>query len=253
MPIVLDPSSSSIVVTAGDIILAAAKKLGVVSQGEPLGAEEYNDGLAALNSMVEAFAIDKLLLHHIAQLQFTWAGNSRTRTIGAGGDFDANWPIRIEPGTFFRDSSNNDFPVAVTHDEAVYERFCFKTAVGAWPNILYYDRAFPLGTLKAYPYPSTAMTLFLSCWQPLQSFPSITTQLSLPPGYRRMIEHNLAVECESIFGMPCPASVVKIAAESKADVRRMNARPMLASLAEATLMSSGSRRTSNTGFNILTG
>ncbi len=249
MPIIVDPNTPSAAVSAGDIVTTAAKKLGVIGQSESLGAAEMADGLALLNSLIDALGIDRTMLHHVATVQYTWPSSTQTRTIGDGGNIDTDWPSKIESGTFFRDSGNNDFPVTVTHDAEQYERISYKPVGGSFPKLMFYDRAFPLGTLKIFPFPSESMTLFLKCWQPLQSFSTPTTGLTLPPGYRRLLEHNLAVEMEGPFGMTAPQSVKDIAKQSRADIARVNLKVGTASLAEAAAVSSGSSR----GANILSG
>src|SRR5690349_6594176 len=166
MPIIVDPNTPSAAISAGDIITVAAKKLGVIGQGESLGAQEMADGLAGLNSLIDALGIDRTLLQHLTTVQYTWPSNTQERTIGSGGQIDTTWPTNIEAGTFFRDSSNNDYPVTVTHNAEDYNQIRFKPVSGAFPEMMYYDKAFPLGTLKIFPYSTLTLTLYLMCWQP---------------------------------------------------------------------------------------
>lgn len=232
--------------TALDLCTTSAKKLGAIQAGETLTAANATDCLAALNSMLDSFSLDRLFVYQVVQNSYAWAADTASRTIGTGGNFSATRPTKIEEGTFFRDSSNQDFPVAITEDRAVYDRICVKSTGSTYPELLFYSSGYPLGILYAYPRPSEALTLYLNSWQTLQSFSALTTDLSLPPGWQHMIEHNLAVELEPVFNLPCPDSVKRIAIESRTRIKRINAPSMLANL-DPGLIGSGGRSNIETG------
>jgi hypothetical protein len=219
--------------TALQLIETSAKKLGALQAGESLSAADAADSLAALNSMLDGWSIDRLLVYEIQQDTHTWPASTTSRSIGTGGNFNVTRPTKIEKGTFFRDSSNNDYPVIVTMDRVTYDSLTVKSTTGTYPNILFYDPAYPLGLLYVYPTPSVALTLHLNTWQVLQNFASLTTDLSLPPGYQRAIEFNLAVELEPIFNLKVPDSVVRIAAKSMAALKAINAPTLIASVSDA--------------------
>jgi hypothetical protein len=215
-------------ITANDLLDSAALKLGAKATGESLTASEYSDGLKILNSMLDAWAIDKLLVYQILQTGYSWAAAASSRTIGTGGDLSGTRPIRIEEGSFFHDSVNNlDVPVNILRNRSTYDRIRVKNTNTTYPEYLFYDPAYPLGVLYAYPVPSSALTLYLNTWQTLQSFSNGTTALALPPGYQWAIEHNLAIALEPIFTMPAPPSVVKAANTSLAALKRINNTPLM--------------------------
>ena len=230
--------------TARDLCTNSALKLGALEDGESLGATETTDCLNVLNSMLDYWAINKLLVYQIVQSQYTWPGATVSRTIGSGGNFNTARPSRIEDGTFFRDSSNIDYQVEIIRNREVYDRIVSKTDQSSFPSALFYDPAYPLGILKVYPIPSSSLTLFLNTWQVLQSFALLTTDLALPPGYQWMIEHNLAVHLEPIFSLPCPDSVKTEAKASKATIERLNNLPIYAETEVAGVLT-GRGRDSN--------
>jgi len=219
-------------ITANDIIEAAALKLGAKMTGESLTADEADDSLNILNSMVDSMTTDGNLIFKVQQEALSWAGGNANRTIGSGGDFDTTRPSRIEAGTFFRDGSI-DYPVEIVRDRATYDRLCSKTDTSNYPEILYYETGSPLGKLYAYPVPSSTITLYLNTWAQLQNFPTLTEVLSLPPGYRWFLEHNLAVALQSVFSLPVPASVEREAEKSRRRIERMNHRPIVSRLETA--------------------
>lgn len=228
--------------TALDLIESAALKLGAIGTGESLTASEGDDCLNVLNSMLDNWAAKRLMVYQIVQNSYSWASGNASRTIGSGGNFNGTRPVRIEDGTFFRDSGNNDYPVTILRDRASYDSLPGKSDQSEIPSHLYYDPAYPLGTIYAYPVPSATITLKLNHWQTLQSFAALTTDLSLPPGYRWAIENNLAIYLEPIFSVPVPASVVREAATAKADLMRVNNIPLTA-VTEVPYIIGGGRRT----------
>lgn len=214
--------------TAADLIKAAAIKLGAIATGESLSADEANDSLNVLNSMLDFWRNDSFLVYQIAQNGYTWGANNRTRTIGSGADFNAERPVRIEDGTFFRDANNIDYPVTIIRDRVAYDTQVLKSNQSTYPDCLYYDPSYPNGTIYVYPVPSQALTLYLNSWQLLHRFASLGESLSMPPGYQWVIEHNLAVYLEPVFSLAAPDSVRAEAIRSKRELARTNHRPVYA-------------------------
>lgn len=212
--------------TANDLIESAALKLGAKQTGETLTADEATDSLAILNSMLDAWAIESLLVYQIVQNTHTWTGAAASQTIGSGGDFNTTRPVRIEEGTFFRDSNNIDSPVRILRDRTSYDGLASKTDQTTFPEVLFYDPGYPLGTLYAYPVPSSSITLYLNSWQTLQNFASLTTDLALPPGYQWAIEYNLAVHLQPVFSIPASNFVIAEATRAKKALQRINHRPV---------------------------
>ena len=227
--------------TALDLIEHAALKLGAKNTGESLTADEANDSLDILNAMLDHWAVDRLMVYQIVQSSYSWAGGSASRTIGTSGDLNGSRPIRIEPGTYFRDSSNVDYPVEIVRDRASYDTLVSKSDSTTFPELLFYDPAYPLGTIYVYPVPSATLTLKLNHWQTLQSFAALTTDLSLPPGYQWTIEHNLAVALSPVFSIVPSALVVAEANRSKAVLARVNHVPVTSRL-DAHYVAGGGRR-----------
>jgi hypothetical protein len=216
-------------ITANDIIESAALKLGAKESGESLTASEAEDSLNILNSMIDSMSIDGALIFKVQQEALSWAGGNATRTIGSGGDLNTTRPLRIEAGTFFRDGTT-DYPVEIVRDRATYDRLSSKTDTSTYPEILYYEPGSPLGKIYAYPVPSSTITLYLNTWAPLQNFPTLTEVLSLPPGYRWFLEHNLAVALSPVFSIPVPSWVEREAEKSRRRIERANHRPIVSRL-----------------------
>ena len=226
--------------TANELIEAAALKLGAKATGETLTASEASDALNILNSMLENWATKRLMVYQIVQSSYTWAAGA-SHTIGPAGDFNATRPIRIEEGTHFRDATGIDIPVEIIRNRSTYDAIASKADASTYPAYLFYDPAYPLGVLYAYPAPSASITLRLNTWQTLQSFASLTTDLALPPGYRWAIEHNLAMALEPVFSMPAPASVAREAKSAMSDLMRVNHVPVTGATEVAYVLGGGAR------------
>ncbi len=228
--------------TAADLILRAHRILGNKGEGETLTADEKNDGLEGLNAMLDSMSIERLMIFQIRQESFSWPADTVSRTIGSGGDFDTNRPNEIAEGTYFRDTNTIDYPVDIVVNRSTYDQITDKTVTSTYPELLFYDPSITIGTLYTYPVSNQVMTLFLNQWQPLQVFDSLTEALVLPPGYRRMIHYNLAMELEAEVGLPMSAKAVKIANDSKKLVKRKNNLPIY-SATETFFVMDNSRKT----------
>lgn len=208
--------------TANDLIYTAAKLIGAIQDGEALPAAVASSCLDRLNSMLDAWSIDRLLIYHVQQDSYSWPSNTQSRTIGPTGNFVASRPVKLERGSFFRDSSNQDFPVFVTEDRNAYDSIQVKSVTSTYPQMLFYDASFPNGTLYVYPKTSVALTLFLNYYGALQSFSSLTSSFSLPPGYKALIEYNLAIWCQPIFNLVVSQDDKEIAGKTLAAVKKIN-------------------------------
>lgn len=213
--------------TAQDMIRRAYGILGDIADGEDLTAGQKDKGLEALNAMLDSYSIMRLAIYEMNQTTHTWPSGTTTRTIGSGGDFDTRRPDRIGDGTYYQDTNNIAYPCEVVRNRDIYDTIYDKTVTSSYPDLLFYDTSYPLGTLYVYPVPNQSLTLFLNQWNPLQIFETLTEVLAMPPGYRRMIVYNLAVELEAETGLPIPASAVRIAASSMRAVKRNNNIPIL--------------------------
>ena len=228
MPIILGPSPSLFpTTTIGSMIERAYRILGDLGTGESMTAAQSNDGLDAARSMLDSFSIERLMIYQIVQEPLTWPASTVSRTIGPSGDLVTTRPNRVETGTFFQDSNNIAYPVDIIRNREVYDNIYDKTVQSSYPELVFYDPAHTDGTLYVYPVPNQTLTLYLNTWQPLQTFNHLTDELVLPPGYKRMIEYNLAKELESESGLILAPGALQIAMESKAAVKRLNSLPIV--------------------------
>jgi hypothetical protein len=95
--------------TALDIIKRAMRICGVIGQNETPTSSEADDGLVALNDMLDSWSTDRTYIYSILQENFPLSAGVVTYTIGTGGTFNTNRPIAID-NVFIR-LNGADFPV----------------------------------------------------------------------------------------------------------------------------------------------
>ena len=211
--------------TALSMITRSMRLAGVIGKGEALDSDEAADGLTALNTMLDSWKLERLFVYQIAQGSYTWPAATTSRTIGSGGNFTDQRPDRID-SAFVVDSNSQWYPLQVLQDRTEYDSIVVKTTPSTLPQYLFMDSAYPLGVIYLHCVPSAQLTLKLNTWQTLQSFASLTTALSLPPGYQRAIEYSLSEEYGPEFGVKISQEVKQIAVKTRAIIKSLN-RPSL--------------------------
>lgn len=213
--------------TSLQLITRAMRLAGVIGKGESLDNDEAQDGLTALNSMLDSWKIERLFVYQIVQGSYTWPSSTTSRTIGSGGDFSATRPDRIE-SAYVVDANSQWYPLQLLVMREEYDSIVIKSTPSTLPLYLFYDSAYPLGVLYLWCVPSAQLTLKLNTWQALQTFADLTTALALPPGYERAITYSLAEEYGPEYGVQIPPKVQEIAAKARGVVKNLNAPEMIA-------------------------
>src|SRR5256885_5050497 len=101
--------------TASSIILRGLQLLGDKTVGDTLTTTEQTTYLAVLNSMLDSWRLDKLLVYRILENSFTLVIGSRSYTIGSGGNFNIERPDRLEDSCFIM-LQNAQYPVRVVDE-----------------------------------------------------------------------------------------------------------------------------------------
>lgn len=209
--------------TALGIITSAMRKIGVLVKGEDPSADEADDGLEMLNDLLSSISNDSMVVYARTEDALTLSAGTATYTIGTGGTFNTSRPVKII-SAYVR-SGSIDYNLELINDEQ-YASITLKTT-GSIPQFLNYTNGYPLGTLKFYPVPSAGYTLYLLSEKELSSV-TLNQTISLPPGWKRMLIYNLAMDMAAEYGQPVTPEIKLIADESKAEIRKaiMTARSM---------------------------
>lgn len=204
--------------TASTVIVRALTMLGEKVPGGTLTSAEQTAYLAVLNAMLASWSLEKLLVYRIVEESFTLIIGSSAYTIGSGGNFNTTRPSRLEDTCFINYQSRLNGVMVL--NEANFSALQ-TVGLSGMPRNLYFDVNVPLGTIYFDYKPDVAYDFHLKSWQQLQTFAAIGDTVTLPIGYQRAIESNLAIELAPGLTSVSPETV-RIAKESKAAIRVNN-------------------------------
>lgn len=212
--------------TGRDILSASLRLIGALASGESLEAAQATDGLAALNRMMANWSTESLLIYDKVRETFPTVASQQTYTMGVGGNFNTTRPLQIESALIqiAGTSPAAELPLKILNlDE--YSTIILKTLTSSIPQYIYTEGAFPLENVSLWPVPNSVQTLVLYSWKALSSWTTLSTDVSLPPGYDESIIYNLAIRLGPEYSRPISQEIMAIAMETKANLKRMNFRP----------------------------
>ncbi len=212
--------------TAISIISRGMRLVGALQKGEVPDADESVDGLYVLNSMLDFFSVKKYLVYQILDESFTLTAGTASYTVGSGGAFSTTRPDKLEDSCYL-EINNISYGLDLI-DEQRYAAIPDKT-VTTMPKRVFYYPSMPTGTIYFDSKPDQAYTFHLKSWKQLQQFSSLTTTLSLPPGYQEMIETSFAERYGIEFNFEIPNDVKLMAADARRTLGIVNAPDMIMS------------------------
>lgn len=200
--------------------------IGAVDPGEDVTAAEAADCFELLNELLESYSNENLLIFQILQESFNLTAGTASYTIGPTGVFVTTRPLKIISA--FLTEGATSYPVKVITREE-YDSILLKT-IQSRPMYLYYEPSVPDGKIILYWVPQSTYTLFIDSEKQLQSFSTLTDLIVLPPGYKRFLRYNMAIEIAPEFLRVPSREVVSIAMESMRNIKRQNNRTRKLSL-----------------------
>lgn len=205
--------------TVRDLATAALQRLMVLAAGETASAEDAEAARLRLNDLLDSYLTQRLQL-------FTESRTTFTITAGQASYSVASRPIFLERVTWVDTTTTptTERPLTLLTD-AAWQRLPQKDLTGALPVRAYYTPTVPNGTLTLWPVPtSTTLQGVIYAPTPVSEYTTIDDTVVLPPGYRRMLIANLAVELAPDFERPVTADLLRVARESQAAVKSANLR-----------------------------
>jgi hypothetical protein len=129
--------------TAGDQINRALRLLGVLAEGETPSSSTSQDGLTALNQMIDSWNTERLAVFSTQDQIFTWPAGQITRTLGPSGDFVGIRPIMLDDSTYYRDPSTNvSFGIKMINQQQ-YNGIAVKTVTSTYPQVMWVNMENP--------------------------------------------------------------------------------------------------------------
>lgn len=208
--------------SAGDQINGALRLLGVLAEGETPTAAMSNDGLTALNQMIDSWNTEKLMIFNTQDQVFNWPADEIRRTLGPSGDFVGNRPVLLDDSTYYRDPSTNvSFGIKMINQQQ-YNGIAVKTVTSTYPQVMWINMEYPDISMTVYPKPTRTLEWHFISADELTQPALLATNLYFPPGYLRAFRYNLACEIAPEYGIEPPPTVGRIAMTSKRNLKRIN-------------------------------
>jgi hypothetical protein len=207
--------------TAGDQINRAFRLLGVLAEGETPSSEMSQDGLMALNQMVDSWNTERLSIFSTQDQVFTWPASIISRTLGPTGDFVGNRPILLDDSTYFKAPNGVSYGIKFINQQQ-YNGIAVKTVTSTYPQVMWINMSFPDIEMYVYPRPTQDLEFHFVSVEELNNPATLSTVLHYPPGYLRAFTYNLAMEIAPEFGVEPSPQVQRIAMTSKRNLKRIN-------------------------------
>jgi hypothetical protein len=196
--------------------------LGVLAEGETPSAETANDGLFALNQMIDSWDTERLAVFSTQDQVFSWPSGERERSLGPTGDFVGLRPVLLDDSTYFRDPQTNVSYGIKFINQQQYNGIAVKTVTSTYPQVIFTNMTYPDIEMVIYPVPLRLLEWHFISVQKLNEPALLSTEMSFPPGYLRAFRYNLACELAPEFGVEPSPTVSRIAMYSKRNLKRIN-------------------------------
>jgi hypothetical protein len=203
-----------------DVIRSSLRLIGVLAPGRGPNNSEITDAMFVLNSMLDSWTTEHLMIYTIERGQFPLNGQS-SLTFGPGGTFAVR-PLRIDRAAVVYSDVETPVPVLTR------QRWTLgggPTNVGGYEGV-YNDNGMPLATVHVRPVPTYASDLVLYTWRALRQVIDENATVEFPPGYGDAIRYNLAVRCGPEWSRQPRPEVFQMAIDAKASVKSFNMQPM---------------------------
>ncbi len=214
--------------TVRSLATASLVEIGVLAAGETMVTADATTALDALNALVDQFKAERLQIHTTTRTVWSIVASTQDYTLGTGGTINVARPVYIAH-VALQDTTDSPVSEAPLNEmtDAAWQAVSQKTVTSPEPTDYYYNPTYPLGTLSLYPTP-TGTTLQGVLYAPaaIAEFATLDTSVALPPGYRRMLIKNLALELCAPYDRQPTALLVRQALEATQVVKRSNVRPV---------------------------
>jgi len=232
---------------ANKIIASALRRLLVTTGGASPSAQEYADGLEALNDLVKLISAQVPLIYEDTREEIVIASGTQEFTLGSTGDYVTDKPEEVLNATLR--ANNQTYPLEIV-DNNIFSRLNDLTAVSR-PEYLYYRQTYPDSTFYFDSTTEQEYTLVLTSMKALTQFADGTTDVPLPDIYEPYFKANLTVSLAPEFGAANRVTqIMLIAAEDTKNAitgRSVQSRVSTTELANANGYSNHGYNTSQDG------
>jgi len=199
--------------------------------------EQVTEGFNVLNSMLDAWKAQRLMIYAVTRNVFPLNSGQDTYIIGMDPtdgpiDWEIDRPEKIEQAGFlFTDVDPViEQPMRVLWGSQEWASVSPKLLQSNVPYILYYEPSVPNGRVSVFPVPLNGWQIALYLWQAVEQFVTSGDTVIIPPAYQEAIEYNLAMRLADRFenqGGKMTESAMLTARNSLRTIRSINSPAML--------------------------
>ncbi|MHB8084277.1 MAG: hypothetical protein ACYDHZ_00425 [Dehalococcoidia bacterium] len=214
--------------TLYDILFSSLRVIGVVQEEDYGDVSSYkiNSAIDAMNLMLDQ--LSDVIVFATTSEDLNLVSGKATYTMGLGGDFNTGRPNKIMDTCYVRDTVNGvnvDYPLSIIGEEQ-YNSIDIKDTQSI-PEFIWFDSQYPLANLTFYYVPDKAYQFHCVSEKPLSEILSLTSTISLPPGYKAFLKWNtaeaLAADYPAQASQPNFQLIMAKATESRTLIQRINA------------------------------
>lgn len=219
--------------TVNDIILGAMQRLSTTDAIETLTADQATLGLRCLNNLLDMWQTERLQSYTVTRSTFTIVSGTQDYTVGVGATVNIPRPVlnNLERVTF-QDTSVSptlEYQLSSLTDDA-WSKLPQRAQTAPLPTYYYYNPTYAsgFGTLSFFQVPtSSTLQGVVYAATPVPEYAAVTDTVALPPGYRQMMETNLALQLNQFYVERGEvAGLAESALEAKMAVKRANIHPV---------------------------
>lgn len=192
-------------VTGADIAYVATRIAGIVLEaGRGYSGSEGSDALRILNSMLDSFQSERLMVYAYLRSEFSITPGQQDYLVGNTAGYDWGPIPRPEELTlagyvFTNVEPNVENPMRILSYQE-WAALSPKDLESPIQYLLYYEPTVPNGTVHLWPVPTDqSVTVALYTWTNIQTIPALTTAMILPPAYQELLEYGLAIRLAGMF------------------------------------------------------
>jgi hypothetical protein len=184
-----------------DILTSAARLVGSLAPGETLNASETTDFFQRLNDRIDELNADRLNQLPPVATALAAASAKSTYTVGpAAADFPlVPRPVLIQSLSHTVGGIEHDVEL-VSSDNFAAIRDRAATSVVVLKAFCDYGN--PIATIKVWPVPSATPTFSMFAWTVIAQFATTFDTVTLPPGWAKFLQWDLAVQIAADLGTP---------------------------------------------------
>ncbi len=212
--------------TVAQLCANALVDSGIIGSGQVAEAADNNTAMRLAQGLSAQWNRKRWLIFSLIDVSVVSTG-AESYTVGPGGDFNTPRPDRLEDGNFIRQLNTGgpnlvDYPLSIIPSHEDYNRIRLKS-MGTWPDVIFYDSAYPLGRVFPWPVPQASLySIHLLLKGQLAPFTSLKEIISLPPEYETAFSFSLQVRLRAAYRLPPDPAIIALAKDALNVLRLAN-------------------------------